>query len=49
MADIQQDPPSIFLLGATGFVGSQFVRLLAKSLPEYRVFALVRSVSGILF
>ncbi|KAL1717605.1 hypothetical protein EV715DRAFT_292098 [Schizophyllum commune] len=45
MADIQQDPPSIFLLGATGFVGSHFVRLLAQSLPEHRVFALVRSLT----
>ncbi|TRM67015.1 hypothetical protein BD626DRAFT_167911 [Schizophyllum amplum] len=45
MADIQLDPPSIFLLGATGFVGSHLVRLLAQSLPQHRIFALVRSLT----
>lgn len=34
---------SLFLLGATGFLGSQFLTYLARDLPHLHVVALVRA------
>lgn len=37
--------PKIFLLGATGYVGSQFLIMLGRTLPNLSVAALVRSTN----
>ncbi|KAI0820977.1 hypothetical protein BC629DRAFT_1587318 [Irpex lacteus] len=37
--------PSIFFLGATGYLGSEFLMLLAKEYPSYPVTALVRNAT----
>lgn len=37
--------PSIFYLGATGFLGSELLILLAKEFPNYPIFALVRNLT----
>lgn len=37
--------PTIFLLGATGYLGSEFLALLARDFPTYPVNALVRNVT----
>ena len=42
-SDIQQ---TIFLLGAAGYLGSQFLVLLSQRLPECHVIALVRNLSA---
>ncbi|PSS05532.1 hypothetical protein PHLCEN_2v3734 [Hermanssonia centrifuga] len=34
--------PTIFILGATGYLGSEFLMLLARDFPDYPVTALVR-------
>ncbi|EME89537.1 uncharacterized protein MYCFIDRAFT_76882 [Pseudocercospora fijiensis CIRAD86] len=38
-------PKTIFLLGATGFVGSYVTELLAQEYPEHRLIALLRNVT----
>lgn len=38
--------PTIFLLGATGYLGSQFLIYLARDLPRLPVTALVRSLTA---
>lgn len=35
--------PTIFLLGATGFLGSQFLIFLARDLPQFHIVALLRA------
>ncbi|KAI0090563.1 hypothetical protein BDY19DRAFT_887189 [Irpex rosettiformis] len=37
--------PSIFLLGATGYLGSEFLILLAEAYPDYPINALVRNAT----
>lgn len=37
--------PTIFMLGATGYLGSEFLILLARDFPSYPVIALVRDVT----
>lgn len=34
--------PTIFFLGATGYLGSQLLVYLARDLPQYHIVALVR-------
>lgn len=38
--------PTIFLLGATGYIGSDFLVQLGKTLPHLPVYALVRTPSS---
>ncbi|RDB15631.1 hypothetical protein Hypma_004030 [Hypsizygus marmoreus] len=38
--------PTLFLLGATGFLGSQFLTYLARDLPNLHIVALVRAPTG---
>ncbi|KAI0343440.1 NAD(P)-binding protein [Trametopsis cervina] len=37
--------PTVFLLGATGYLGSEFLKLLAKEYPKYPVNALLRNAT----
>lgn len=37
--------PTIFMLGATGYLGSEFLMLLARDFPSYPVNALVRNIN----
>ena len=37
--------PTIFILGATGFLGSEFLFLLARDYPTYPVNALIRNAT----
>ena len=39
-------PQTIFLLGATGYLGSEFLILLAEAYPDHSVNALVRNVTN---
>ncbi|KAJ3554438.1 hypothetical protein NM688_g3112 [Phlebia brevispora] len=38
--------PTIFLLGATGYLGSEFLKLLARDYPDYPVIALIRNATA---
>ena len=38
-------PQTVFFLGATGYLGSQFLLLLNEKLPQLRVVALLRSAT----